>query len=1222
MKTGAKNFENHKSSSKGKEKEGPVEEKEGSVEKKEGHVGENSRTPPWLEELQDEDFDPTPFAFKPIQLARMLDPKNFDTLTTLGGITGLMRGLGSNSDCGLSDVASATLTRTSSDLPVPERYRTQEHPAYGATFDDRRRVFGENRLPQRFRKSLIHFMWLTMKDKLWILLFISAIISLALGLFQDSGIPRDPNQPQVDWVEGAAIVVAIIIVAFLGSLIDWHTARQLEELDKRKDERVMKVIRDGQEKVIDIKEALVGDIALLEPGDIVPCDGIFLSGHNVRCDESEISGEPDIIRKVSYDEVLELKKTRNEAHADCFVLSGSKVLEGVGEYVVVAVGLKSFNGRIMNALQEDFEAAPLQIKLNHLAEMIAKIGTAAGLLLFVALMVRFFVQLGTGNPHRSPNENGTAFINILTTSIILIVIAVPEGLPLALSFAFAFAAKRMAHEQLLVRAQSSYEKMAYASVICTDRTGILTRNSMTVVAGTIGIRAKFVRDPDKSVMHLKSFEDEKAQEHPENFFFDWTKFNNIIPPKLQEILNEAIAINSTAFEDVDPDTGDLVFIGNKVESALLQFAKNLQWRSFREVRESAEIVQKMPFSSEQMAMGVVVRLLDGTYRFYVKGAFEILVNKCSHHVVVSKDGSSGSSGLVQTRLMDADALDSIPHTIASLASQPLRFMALCYKDIRSWSFVVPTGLVPSEQTEMPFRELMQDLTLIGIVGIEDPLRPGIRESIAKCNLAGITVKMCTGDGMFNSRSIARQCGIFTPGGIVIEGPVFRQLTQTERVEIVPRLQVLARSSAEDKKILVDTLKSLGETVCVTGSRTIDGPALKTADVGFSMGIAGTEAAKEASDIILMDDNFSTVVKAIIWGRCICDSVRKLLQFQITASITAVVITFVTALASELEESVLTPVQLLWINIIMDTFAALALATDPATEWFLKRKPEWRNVPLLSTDMYKMIVFQCIYQIVIILVFHFLGDRILGYDRSASSNAIMQTFLFNTFVFAQLFNCINCRRPDGHLNVFEGIHRNYYIIGVTLIEMGIQTLIIFVGGAALEVTAIPGREWGISLALGFVSLPLGSLVRSLPSRPFEKFFQILGLIKREDILPSTRPDRETLPDPINVRDNLKFMENIRGGRMHSSPFLDDSRSARLKKEATRLPRLLTLTPSILAGKLFRPDDKHTQDSSLDPTHLSPVSSWNGKTSYPHSTRLHLHPDTPKDDPAFIRYGGSP
>lgn len=321
--------------------------------------------------------------------------------------------------------------------------------------------------------------------------------------------------------------------------------------------------------------------------------------------------------------------------------------------------------------------------------------------------------------------------------------------------------------------------------------------------------------------------------------------------------------------------------------------------------------------------------------------------------------------------------------------------------------------------------------MIAITGIEDPLRPGVREAVEKCHRAGVTVKMCTGDNVLTARSIALQCGIYTPGGIIMEGPVFRQLSDHEMLEVVPRLQVLARSSPEDKKILVTKLRDLGEIVGVTGDGTNDGPALKSANVGFSMGIAGTEVAKEASDIILMDDNFASIVKAIIWGRCVNDSVRKFLQFQLAVNITAVVTTFVSAVASEEEEAVLSAVQLLWVNIIMDTFAALALATDPATEKSLNRKPDRLHAPLFTVDMYKQIFGQAIFQTVITLIFHFLGYQILGLsEHNRHNDLLVQTLAFNTFVFSQIFNSFNCRQLGRQLNVFEGMTKNWYFIIVT------------------------------------------------------------------------------------------------------------------------------------------------------------------------------------------------
>ena len=459
----------------------------------------------------------------------------------------------------------------------------------------------------------------------------------------------------------------------------------------------------------------------------------------------------------------------------------------------------------------------------------------------------------------------------------------------------------------------------------------------------------------------------------------------------------------------------------------------------------------------------------------------------------------------------------------------------------------------------------------------------------------------------------------------MEGPFFRQLNDMEMLDVIPRLQVLARSSPEDKKILVEKLKSLGEIVGVTGDGTNDGPALKTADVGFSMGIAGTEVAKEASDIILMDDNFSSIVKAIMWGRCVNDAVRKFLQFQVSTNVTAVVITFVTAVASSTETSALSAVQLLWINIIMDTFAALALATDPASEALLDRKPDKKTAPLFSVEMYKQILFQSTYQIIITLIFHFLGLKILGFSDSTKNDAIVQTLVFNFFVFAQIFNSINCRRLDNKLNVFEGLTRNYYFIGITLIglslsilphllfiqlyfvEIGVQVLIVFIGGAAFQVTRIGGREWGISLALGVVSMPLGLLIRLMPNAPFEKLFIKLHLLHNPEVLPTTLPNGEWNFAINRVRDNLGMFANVRGGRVRSSSFVIKSRSARLQDSPERptlyvyfalcvvpltltdtilfRPSLMTMVPTLVASSIgagWAP----SPGSLSDPTHSDP------------------------------------
>lgn len=616
----------------------------------------------------------------------------------------------------------------------------------------------------------------------------------------------------------------------------------------------------------------------------------------------------------------------------------------------------------------------------------------------------------------------------------------------------------MTKEKLLVRVLGSCETMANATVVCTDKTGTLTQNDMTVVAGSVGIHAKFVRTLKENEGRTNAEEKPSqaavaaaTRKHIHDFSLDQSQLNTILSPATQELFNEAIAVNSTAFQDTDPNTGEMVFVGSKTETAFLKFASELGWPDYRETRTAyglsagdedsdskgglarskGKVLQMIPFSSERKSMGVVIST-GGRYRFYVKGASEILSKKCTKHIVVGRPGQDRPAyedDRIETREIDELAADNISRTIIFYANQMLRTISVCYRDFEQWP---PAGMAVDEEGEADFNDLAQDLTLVAIAGLEDPLRDGVREAVSKCHRAGVTVKMCTGDNVLTARSIASQCGIFTKGGIIMEGPVFRKLSQPEMIEIVPRLQVLARSSPEDKKVLVETLKHIGDLVGVTGDGTNDGPALKTANVGFSMGIAGTEVAKEASDIILMDDNFASIVKAIMWGRCVNDAVRKFLQFQLSTNVTAVVITFVSAVASNEEESVLSAVQLLWINIIMDTFAALALATDPASEALLNRKPESKNAPLFTVDMYKQILFQSTYQIIITLILHFLGLQVLGIESSTTNNTIVQTMVFNTFVFAQIFNSVSSRRLDRKLNIFEGVMRNWYFIAITLI----------------------------------------------------------------------------------------------------------------------------------------------------------------------------------------------
>jgi Ca2+-transporting ATPase len=386
---------------------------------------------------------------------------------------------------------------------------------------------------------------------------------------------------------------------------------------------------------------------------------------------------------------------------------------------------------------------------------------------------------------------------------------------------------------------------------------------------------------------------------------------------VRDLIVKSIALNSTAFEE--GINGQKEFIGSKTEVALLQLAHDYLGMDLTIERGSAEIVQLIPFDSTRKCMGLVYRHSSTGYRLLVKGASELMIGACSRQIadIVT------STEKLHTQSLSNEDRDKILKTIDQYARGSLRTIGIIYKDFATWP---PTGARKLEDypCSAEFDDIFRDMTWVGVVGIQDPLRPEVPQAIRKCYSAGVQVKMVTGDNLATAIAIASSCGIKTTDGLVMEGHDFRRLSDEELDRVIPHLQVLARSSPEDKRILVQRLKILGETVAVTGDGTNDGPALRTADVGFSMGIAGTEIAKEASSIILLDDNFRSIVTAIAWGRTVNDAVAKFLQFQITVNITAVILTFVSSIYSDSNNPVLNAVQLLWVNLIMDTFAALAL----------------------------------------------------------------------------------------------------------------------------------------------------------------------------------------------------------------------------------------------------------------------------------------------------------
>ncbi|XP_061470225.1 plasma membrane calcium-transporting ATPase 3 isoform X18 [Rhineura floridana] len=727
--------------------------------------------------------------------------------------------------------------------------------------------------------------------------------------------------------------------------------------------------------------------------------------------------------------------------------------------------LKSAEGGEMEEREKKKASVPkkeksvLQGKLTKLAVQIGKAGLVMSAITVIILVLYFVIETFVIDGKTWLAECTPVyvqyFVKFFIIGVTVLVVAVPEGLPLAVTISLAYSVKKMMKDNNLVRHLDACETMGNATAICSDKTGTLTTNRMTVVQSYMGDT------------HYKETPD------PSN-----------LTPKTLDLLVHAIAINSAYTTKILPpekEGGLPRQVGNKTECALLGFVLDLR-RDYQPVREQIpeeKLYKVYTFNSVRKSMSTVTCMPDGGYRLFSKGASEIVLKKCTN--ILNSNGE-----LRSFRPRDRDEM--VKKVIEPMACDGLRTICIAYRDF-------PAGKEPEWDNE---NDIVIDLTCIAVVGIEDPVRPEVPEAIRKCQRAGITVRMVTGDNINTARAIAAKCGIIQPGEdfLCLEGKEFNRRIRNEKGEIEqerldkiwPKLRVLARSSPTDKHTLVkgiidSTIGDQRQVVAVTGDGTNDGPALKKADVGFAMGIAGTDVAKEASDIILTDDNFSSIVKAVMWGRNVYDSISKFLQFQLTVNVVAVIVAFTGACITQ--DSPLKAVQMLWVNLIMDTFASLALATEPPTEALLLRKPYGRNKPLISRTMMKNILGHAVYQLIIIFTLLFVGE--IFFDIDSGRNAPLHsppsehyTIIFNTFVMMQLFNEINARKIHGERNVFDGIFGNPIFCTIVLGTFGIQIMIVQFGGKPFSCSPLNSQQWLWCLFVGFGELVWGQVIATIPT----------------------------------------------------------------------------------------------------------------------------------------------
>uniref|UniRef100_A0A914V4V5 Calcium-transporting ATPase n=1 Tax=Plectus sambesii TaxID=2011161 RepID=A0A914V4V5_9BILA len=723
------------------------------------------------------------------------------------------------------------------------------------------------------------------------------------------------------------------------------------------------------------------------------------------------------------------------------------------------------------------EQSVLQAKLTRLAINIGYAGSFVAACTVLILVVRFCISQYAVKKLGFNLSDFQYFINFLIIGVTVLVVAVPEGLPLAVTLSLAYSVKKMMYDNNLVRHLDACETMGNATSICSDKTGTLTTNRMTVVQSFVNDH--HYKDKDQPV---------------------WDQLNK----ETRELLINGISLNSAYSSQVKPgkQAGEQAQqLGNKTECGLLGLvlALNQSYQKIRDETPEEMLFKVYTFNSVRKSMSTVIERKGGGYRVFSKGASEIMLKKCKYFL--GRDGK-----LVKFTQKEIDRI--VKNVIEPMAGDGLRTICIAYKDYVPGNASAENEINYAGDIDWENEDaVVNDLTAIAIVGIQDPVRPEVPEAIRKCQRAGITVRMVTGDNLATARSIATNCGILRPGEdfLAMEGKEFNarirdengQVSQAKLDAIWPKLRVLARAQPTDKYVLVKGIidskaTANREVVAVTGDGTNDGPALKKADVGFAMGIAGTDVAKEASDIILTDDNFTSIVKAVMWGRNVYDSIAKFLQFQLTVNVVAVVVAFVGACA--IQDTPLKAVQMLWVNLIMDTLASLALATEMPTEDLLKRRPYGRTSPLISRTMSKNILGHSLYQLVILFALIFFGERFFDIDSGRwaplhSPPSVHFTIVFNTFVMMTLFNEINARKIHGERNIFAGLFSNpiYYTIWIG--TMASQVLIVQFGGRWFSTSGLNAEQWLWCIAFGFGVLLWGQVVTSIPTKGLPKSMTI-------------------------------------------------------------------------------------------------------------------------------------
>lgn len=877
-----------------------------------------------------------------------------------------------------------------------------------------RKMYGVNILTPPEREPLWKQFLEKFTDPLIIILMIAGVLSIGISFYEYFGL----NEGFTVFFEPIGIFVAILLATGLAFYFELKADKEFAILNQVNDDELVEVIRNGNATLIPKKDVVVGDIVIINTGAEVPADGELLECVSLNIDESTLTGEPMCHKSVD-EKDFDLDATYPTNH----VLKGTKVMEGHGIFRVTAVGDKTENGKVFVAAQiDDSVKTPLNEQLDGLSALITKLSYGFAVLVVVGRLLIYFL----GNNSMEWAHITAYILQTLMIAVTLIVVAVPEGLPMAVTLSLAYSMRRMLKTNNLVRKMHACETMGATTVICTDKTGTLTQNQMSVEETQFYGLANQVLNTDETSCLIK----------------------------------EGIALNSTASLDLsNPDKP--VVLGNPTEGALLLWLRK-EGIDYRRLKEEANVIEELPFSTERKYMATVVESaqIRGKKILYVKGAPEIIRSLCKQ---------------IDKNVNVAD----IDKQLTDYQNRAMRTLGFAYQILNDSDTAIADGKVVAKK-----------LIFMGIVAIADPVRNDVPAAVQKCMAAGITVKIVTGDTPGTAKEIGRQIGLWTKkdsGSAIITGAEFEKLSDDELDKKVLGLKIIARARPMDKKRLVESLQRNNQVVAVTGDGTNDAPALKAAHVGLSMG-DGTSVAKEASDITIIDNSFSSICRAVMWGRSLYQNIQRFLLFQLTVNVAACFIVLVGAFMGT--ESPLTVTQMLWVNLIMDTFGAMALASLPPSQSVMKDKPRDRKAFILTKPMMKDIIGVGGFFFLLLVAFLYIFQHTeitqmtdLLHCQIGEANGLSsyeQTLLFSIFVWTHLWYMFNTRSFETGKSFFQLKMSKEFFSIVAIIFIG-QIVIVEVLYDFFNCTPMKLVDWIIIVVLSSLVLWIRELWHLLTKR---------------------------------------------------------------------------------------------------------------------------------------------